>query len=160
MEASKFNIRETLAAGGLILSLVFVGIEIQQNTNAVKATAIMEYYSSSHDQFSMRANNPEIARIISIVFSDDADKLTQQEALMFSGFASAGFLSTQGAYRLWTMGVLPDEEWESAWQTTCPDSNSEKVRSTLQMIWNESKPLLLPSFVEALESACGFNKSN
>jgi hypothetical protein len=26
----------------------------------------------------------------------------------------AGVLATQGAYRLWTMGVLPDEVWESA----------------------------------------------
>ncbi len=160
MEPKKYNIREILAAGGVILSLVFVGIEVQQNTNAVKATAIMEYYKSAHDIYSMRVDSPEIARVIGIVF-DDMNKLTQQEEQIFIGFAMAGLLSTQGAYRLWTMGVLPDEEWESAIQTTCPDENSdEKIRSTMQMIWNGLKSMLLPSFVEAVESACGYNKTN
>ena len=158
MEPNKYNIREILAAGGVILSLVFVGIEIQQNTNAVKATAVMEYYSSSADHYSLMVNNPELARVIGIVF-DDPDKLTQQESQMFIGFVMAANHLSQSAYRLWTMGVLPDEEWQSTIQGACPNENTpEKQRSTLEMIFNDTRDQLLPSFAEVLESSCGFNK--
>jgi hypothetical protein len=34
------SIREALAAVGIVLSLVFVGLELRQNTLAVRATAL------------------------------------------------------------------------------------------------------------------------
>ncbi len=160
MEPNKYNIRQILAAGGVILSLVFVGIEIQQNTNAVKATAVMEYYSSSSEHYALMVNNPELARVIGIVF-DDPDKLTQQEKQMYIGFVMAANNIAQSAYRLWTMGVLPDEEWNSTIRSYCPGENShEKERSLIEMMFNELRDMLLPSFAEVLESACGFNNSN
>jgi hypothetical protein len=119
----------------------------------------MDYYSSSADQYSLMVNNPELAKIITVFF-DDPDKLTQQELQMYHAFVMAGSLSIQSAYRLWTMGVLPDEEWDSAVRTTCPDDAGEKTRATLEMVFNTTRDRHLPSFAEALESACGFNKSN
>ena len=158
MEPNKYNIREILAAGGVILSLVFVGIEIQQNTNAVKATAVMEYYSSSADHYSLMVNNPELTRVIGIAW-DDPDKLTQQEGQMFLGFVMAASHQAQSAYRLWTMGILPDEEWESTIQGICPGEHAgEKERSIFEMIFNETQDQLLPSFAEVLASSCGYDE--
>ena len=157
MSSSNYNIREILAAGGVILSLAFVGVELQQNTNAITATAITDYYSSAREQYSMIAD-PEMARIAIIVFNEP-DKLTDEEAQAYFGLLMASAFTTQGAYRLWTMDVLPDEEWESALKTTCPGDNAQ-FTPIFQTWWNRVKPQLLPSFVETVESACGAYSEN
>ena len=121
----------------------------------------MEYYSGSQDAFSMRANNPEVARILGKVVSDGLEDLTIQEDMIFSGFVQSVYTRSQGAYRLWAMGVLPDAEWESEKQTFCPsEDDAPQIKSTMQTIWNRFKSSLLPSFVEAIEVACGFNESH
>ena len=159
MQFIKFNVREILAAGAVVLSLLFVAIELRQNTEAAKAAALMDYYAAAAENYSMLANDPELARITVNVFFDP-EKLSQADHQRFFAFKFAGDHSLQGAYRLWTMGVLPDEEWESALRGYCPrEQDDEKIVSTMQRLWNMSKPSLMPSFVEVVERACGFSRS-
>lgn len=78
MDSNKLQVRELLTAGGVILSLLFVGYEIRQNTNAVKAEAIQEYLNSQREHFALYINDPEMARIIGKAATDH-ESLSQDE---------------------------------------------------------------------------------
>ena len=77
MDPNKFSLREILTAGGVILSLLFVGFELRQNTNAVKATAIQEYASNFREHSALYINDPDMARIITLALTD-FEKLNQR----------------------------------------------------------------------------------
>jgi hypothetical protein len=57
------TIREGLAAIGVIVSLIFVGTEIRQNTIAIQGATRNELASSARDMLMVIASNPELASV-------------------------------------------------------------------------------------------------
>jgi len=134
---------------------LFVGYEIRQNTNAVKAEAIQEYNNSQREHVALYINDPEMTRIIGKAITDD-ESLSQDEYQRYWGFALAGTYSTQAAFRQWQLGVLPDEEWSIELYMTCKD----RQIPSLQGLIDAQRPYLIPSFVEAIESGCSQDQAN
>ena len=75
---SRSAIRETLGFVGVIASLIFVGLEIQQNTLASRAAAIQESTNVARQQIQMFATNPELIRI-RIIADEDPYQLNDVE---------------------------------------------------------------------------------
>ena len=149
MEPNKFSLREILTAGGVILSLLFVGFELRQNTNAVKATAIQEYASNFREHSALYINDPDMARIITLAMTD-FEKLNQEESQRFVGWSYAGTLLAQSAFRQWQLGVLPDEEWSIVVTAICLD----RKNTNLDALDKALEPMLVPTFVKAIDDAC------
>jgi hypothetical protein len=149
MDSKKFSGREILAAGGVILSLLFVGLEVQQNTNAIKANAIQEFVSGYREHSALYINDPDMARIIQIAQKDIA-KLNDEEEQRYFGWAYAGALLGQGAFRQWQLGVLPDEEWIIVARALCKDSSNSNQKAKDKIL----EPFLVPSFVKAVDDYC------
>jgi hypothetical protein len=57
------SLREGLAALGVVLSLVFVGTEIRQNTIATRAATLNDLAAGSRDWLMSIATNPELASV-------------------------------------------------------------------------------------------------
>ncbi len=149
MDSNKFSGREILTAGGVILSLLFVGIEVQQNTNAIKATAIQEFVSGYREHSALFINDPDMARIIQIAQKDIA-KLNDEEEQRYFGWAYAAHLLAQSAFRQWQLGVLPDEEWLIVVKAMCKDSSHPNQEAKDKLL----DAFLVPSFVKAIDDYC------
>ena len=69
-------IRETLTAAGVVLSLLFVGLELRQNTLAVRATALNDLASGSRDYFlAVSADRDLVAATVSFMADEELDRV-------------------------------------------------------------------------------------
>ncbi|UCC24384.1 MAG: hypothetical protein JSU98_11680 [Gemmatimonadales bacterium] len=110
--------RETLGTLGVIASLVFVGLEIQQNTQAVRAAAIQESTNVARQQVLAIAADPELTRLDRICAGDSPD-LTEQERSRCSLLSLSFWWGMQGLFQQWQLEVLPDETWASWRRVIC-----------------------------------------
>ena len=147
---SRSAIRETLGFVGVIASLIFVGLEIQQNTLASRAAAIQESTSVAREQTQMFAINPEVNRI-NMIGAADPSQLNAEERARYSWIVVSFLWGMQGLYRQWELGVLPDQEWQ-AWNTViCLNIGRPGMRE----VW-QSVNFYTPDFVEIVESCDSF----
>ena len=71
-------IAEIISAIAIIISLIFVGVQIRENTKATKASTFQGIAALDINILLNFGNSQELSRIIT-VFRDDPDSLTQEE---------------------------------------------------------------------------------
>ena len=139
MKPNRLNEWLTLIANfGVIAGLIFLGLEVRQNTIATQATAIQESTNVARQQVLTLATNPEL---LELGFKD-FDNLNEVERRRLFWSSRSFWLGMQGLWRQWTMGVLPNEEWEMWNQIICDNYADTEF-------WPQ---LLIPSFIELVES--------
>jgi hypothetical protein len=77
-ESKTFNLIEVLGLVAVALSLVFVGLEIRQNTIASRAAAYQEHGSHLSNQWLALAQDPELTRLF-LANEDNWEELTRVE---------------------------------------------------------------------------------
>jgi hypothetical protein len=107
--------RETLATLGVIASMIFVGLEIRQNTQAVRANAIQESTNVARQQVLTIAADAELTRLDRACMDDPPD-LTEEERHRCRLLSLSFWWGMQGLFQQWDLDVLPDETWAS-WRT-------------------------------------------
>ena len=110
--------REALGTIGVIASMIFVGLEIRQNTQAVRANAIQESTNVARQQVLTIAADPEFTRL-DRVCRDDPPGLTQEEQHRCLLLSLSFWWGMQGLFEQWGLDVLPDETWESWRRVIC-----------------------------------------
>ena len=112
MKTSVLNEWLSLAANlGVIAGIVFLGIEIQQNT-AVTRSAVSQEISNASVEFFMRvAENSDLARVVNIG-NRNPSELSEVEIVQFDSVTAAVFMIMEGAYKQYRLGFLPKEGWE------------------------------------------------
>jgi len=144
--------RETLATLGVIASMVFVGLEIRQNTQAVRANAIQESTNVARHQVLTLAADPELTRL-DLACRDDPPELTEEERNRCSLLSLSFWWGMQGLFQQWDLDVLPDETWASWRRVICSNYASPWERRFLA---NASQ--FDSTFVAMVES-CGAEES-
>ena len=140
MEPRRLNELLTLIVNfGVIAGLIFLGLEIRQNTIATQASAIQESTNVARQQLLMFATNPDLVEL----FFKDLDDLNEVELRRVLWTSRSFWLGMQGLWRQWKMGVLPSEEWEMWNQIICMNYAREDF-------WPQQ--ILIPSFIELVES--------
>ena len=141
MNLRKVNEWLTLLANfGVIAGLIFLGLEIQQNTVAVRASAIQESTNVGRQQILTFATNPDLIALN----LKDIDDLNEVERSRVQWSSRSFWLGMQGLWRQWEMGVLPQEEWDM-WYTIICENYAEEP------FWPQT---LVPRFIDEVES-CG-----
>ena len=147
---SRSAIRETLGFVGVIASLIFVGLEIQQNTLASRASAIQESTSVARQQVQMFATDAEVNRI-NMLGAQDPSQLNAEEQSRYRWIVLSFLWGMQGLYRQWELGVLPDQEWQG-WNTIiCWNMANPGMRE----VW-QGLDFYTPDFVEIVEACDSF----
>ena len=142
MKPKRLNVWLTLFANfGVIAGLIFLGLEVRQNTIATQATAIQESTNVARQQLLMLATNPDLVEL-NLKASRDLNELNEVEVTRIRQSGRSYWLGMQGLWRQWTMGVLPNEEWEMWNQIIC----NNYARTAF---WPQT---LIPSFIELVES--------
>lgn len=144
MDLDKVNRWLTLVANFAILAgLVFVALEIQQNTNAIRSTAVQEATNIAREHPLMYAQNPEVNRLAMAEYSSLSEEDQRRRFWLDVSFWHA----MQGLYRQNELGTLPEQEWEVWVRIIC--ANYEQSEPEL---WARAAATHASDFVRFVES--------
>ncbi len=103
------NIGEIIAAVLVVISLVYVALQIRQNTYALKITAAQTYVSM-YNTITSDLAKPDIAVLWHKGMQDFAN-LEGGELVQFSAVAGQLIRVMESAYSQWQRGELDDQLW-------------------------------------------------
>ncbi len=137
------TIVEFTAVVGIIAGLIFVGLELKQNSAAVKAETMLGLNDATTDYTLLLASDRNLNRLLRKGRAD-LSSLGQTESSQFHYIQRTRWLNLQMAYLLWLSGTMDDQTWAYYEQFVCSES--------LLIDWNQHKPQLVDSFVAVVES--------
>jgi hypothetical protein len=111
------TIAEIISAIAIVVSLIFVGLEIRQNTNATYAASYDNLLADIVDWRIAAATNPELARIVNE--QNGAESLIWEAALQ----------NFERAYVSRVYGRLGDREWARFEQNLCFQKSSAEMHN-------------------------------
>jgi hypothetical protein len=104
------SIAEIVATIGLVISLIFVGLQINQNTNATSAAAAQAVHGGFSGWYASLQGDPELLAI-SIKGMRDYSTLSEVERAQYIALFMIFSLNTQDAFNKWRDGALAPELW-------------------------------------------------
>lgn len=103
-----YYIGQTVAVIGILASLIFVGIQIRQNTEQSKAAAAEAAHRSFLDWY--YSQTPETAAIFT-KGEAGLEKLSRAERYQYFAIAMPLLMNIQEAQLKWTEGALVEDRW-------------------------------------------------
>ena len=142
------KISEIVAAFAIVGSLIFVGLQMNQNTQAVEAQEDDSAYASWFALYQMVASTPDLADILVRGQSGGLEALSEAEKMRFSNFYYGHFTAWEQNYRTW---VRDTSIWDIVWLRTSIDETI-KVREGRNNrgsseLWAQTKQLYTQEFV-------------
>ena len=101
---------QAVAAAGVIASLIFVAIEIRQNTEAVKGATIQAVAQQSMDMTMAGLDNPELREALAAARSGEALSPDQKEILTW--FFNAKLRADENRFRQVQLGILEESNFD------------------------------------------------
>ncbi len=138
-------------AGGaaVLIGLVFVGLELRQNTEAVEAASLQNQTDASTEFLLLIASDTELARIW-VDSTKEPSQLDEVDVARYFFLSRARWIRMQNAYLQWRRGTLSDDDWSFYEGLICKANNRGVV--SFMDTWDEHRFALLDSFVEFVES--------
>ena len=152
---------ELAGAGAVLVGLIFVGLELRQNTAAVEASTLQNLTDGSNQFLTLLAFDPDMTRIL-LLGGTDLDQLTELESAQLHLLIRGQWFRFQNTFLQWQRGTLSDEDWGVYESFVCRktgeglNSTAEHVRFTT---WDDHRPVLLSQFVEFVENCWSENNS-
>ncbi len=104
------NIGQVIGAIAVVISLVYVALQIRQNTNAVRSATAQTVHEHFANWYHLVAADAELARITASGLRDYASLSEQERTRFIAAFMS--FLSySQNAFLKWRQGLLAPSLW-------------------------------------------------
>lgn len=150
MERSRLSewaaIAEIVAALAVIASLVYLAIQVRENTNAVQAATFQELVNASDAYLLTLAQDSSLAGIM-LQASRDPSGLGEDEWLRYFYAQRAWWRNMENAFFQRQRGLLGDDEWGVYESVMCspPDAGREQT-------WAYHRPAMSPPFVAFIEA--------
>jgi len=106
------GIAEVIGLVGIVGSLVFVGLEVKQNSVATRASTNAGVADAFRELNLVLASSPELAHAL-VAAADDPEELSPEESVMALGFWRALFHTWSNGHRQWTNETLDQVMYES-----------------------------------------------
>ena len=104
------NIGQVIGAIAVVISLIYVAMQIRQNTNAVRSATAQTVHEHFANWYHLVAADAELARITASGLRDYASLGEQERVRFVAAFMS--FLSySQNAFLKWRQGLLAPSLW-------------------------------------------------
>ena len=142
------QIAEIVAAVAVVVSLVYVGIGLRDNTFAVRSASAQAVTNTSLDILFGQATNADLSHI-RIVGDDDYSALTEEEKYRYYLLYRPIWLSWQNVYLQQELGVIDPKLWGTYERVICATMDKPGVQES----WHIHSSVLDPGFV-ALAEAC------
>ena len=144
------NIGEFIGAVGVVASLIYLALQIRQNTKTVRRTAHISAVDAFNNFNSLIAQNPEVARIGRIGMLDPG-KLNEDERVRFERLMSIVITNLENLFFQHRDGLLEAERWE-AYEAILRDFVSFPI---FPSYWQQARRRMSRSFVTYVEDLRG-----
>ena len=112
------SIMEIVGLIAVVFGLIFVGIEVRQNTAAIQAETLQGLNDSSQEFLLFLASNLDLLEIQQKVHKDP-DSLNEIEELRYTFLERTRWLRSQNAYFQHQRGTLGGADWETCARLLC-----------------------------------------
>lgn len=141
---------ELAGATAVLLGLVFVGLELRQNTAAIQAATMQSMVDSSEAYLLLMASDPELNEIWR-KGTNDLNSLSEDESSRLFFLIRAQWLRFQNAFQQWQRGTLSDGDWEFYEAFACGRSLST-TSDIRKATWDSHRSALTPEFLRYVDS--------
>ena len=140
-------IRELFGFAGVIGSLVFVGLEVRQNTVAARATAYQDMGSVISGVWLLGAQDPELAALTLRFFEDEEAEFTTEEEAVLVVQGIGAFRQYETVWRQVQLGLLDREVLGYfGW-----DTGESILSGNMKRLWPRMRRYMSPDFRAYLE---------
>lgn len=137
------DLAEIVAAGAVILSLVYFGREVRQNTAATEGATYQEIIRASNEYLLTLATDSSLAAIVSRAGSDPTS-LNDEEQLRYFYIRRVFWRNMENAFVQHERGVLADTEWATYHHVLCGQADD--------VTWPYHAPAFSPAFVDVVKA--------
>jgi len=138
---------ETSGAIAVLMGLVFVGLELRQNTHAVEAATFQSLTDASNDFIMTIASDAELNRIYTSGLAD-ASSLNSDEYQRFYMTLRSFWVRMQNVYSQWQRGTLSDDDWRLYQAVICIDQNDQ---AGMKATFDEHRMILSDEFQQFVD---------
>ena len=142
-----YYIAEIVGVLSIVMSLVYVAMQIRQNTTAIRSGTAQAVHQSWGSIYGMMSTEKELLHII-LKGVPGLDALTNEEKAQFMSFWHHTNLIWQNAYYQFKTGTLEDKLWHSMERTLM---NNHKSNVGYQDYWEQRKSLFSDDYVKYVE---------
>lgn len=107
-----YYIGELIAAGALVISLVYVGLQVKLSAKATQAGAAHAYVDTMNGYVGLINLSPTLADIMHRG-ATGLDNLEGSEVIQFSAFHDQSFITFEAFYFDWKQGLLLPQLWDT-----------------------------------------------
>ena len=141
---------EFVGGVAVLIGLVFVGLELRQNTSAVQAATLQSITEQSQEYLLLLASDAEINEIWRQGVAKP-DELDEGQASRFTFLYRAQWIRFQNAFLQWRRGTLDDEDWAFYAGVICRAHGDDGSPSARGSTWPDHKGALTAQFVNFVE---------
>jgi hypothetical protein len=143
------NLGDFVSGIGVVATLIYLAVQIRQNSRSVKASAAQSIIQSLAEAYNVTASSPELCHII-LVGTKDVESLTDQQKAQLYMWLTSWFRLVEQAYLHYKLGNIPKSTW------TGQLAHLESTLATPSMIefWDARKSVYseeFRSFVDSLD---------
>ncbi len=134
-----------LANVGVLAGIVFLALEIRQNSEVVRAQSRAQIASEAADHLMRRAENPQLAEIV--IRADDGEELSRVEQLLLLNWQQSMLRRWENIHYQYRQGLYSEEEYfgnRTAWRGVVSN------RSTRQH-WEQYRDSFSPEFAAEID---------
>lgn len=143
------QLAEVVAAVAVIVSLLYVGRELRNNTAAIRANSLQGVADASGALLLTVASDSSLSRIRQLG-SQDVSALNEAELYRYATLIRQSFFTLQNVYFQHELEVLDRRVWEGYRRVICDLSANPGVQAT----WHLHEHVLDPGFAAIFQN-CG-----
>jgi hypothetical protein len=140
------QIAEIIAAVAVVLSLIYVGKEVQSNTAAVRGAAMQAVATTDADALMTIAADATLSEIVRLGHLDHS-QLSPPDAHRYKLFMTQFWLNYQNIYQQSELGLIDQSVWRSYVSIICRMAARQGAQDT----WPDHASVLDPAFVAVVE---------
>ena len=140
------QIAEIIAAVAVVISLIYVGKEVQSNTAAVRGAAMQAIATTDANALVTIASDADLAEITRIG-REDPTKLSEADAYRYSLWLRQFWLSFQNIFMQSELDLIDSSVWQSYLTVICGMWSDRGVRET----WEDHVYVLKEEFAAVVE---------
>jgi len=129
------SIAEVVGAFSVVISLIYVGIQVRDNTEEVRAANRQQLIGRAHSAISRAATSPELAAAIAKL--TNSEMLTPTEKVQYGYFVRALMYDVQEAFLLRREERLD----ENYWSTRSALFESTMIQEAARSVYDRDKEL-------------------
>jgi hypothetical protein len=145
---------ELIGATAVLLGLIFVGLELRQNTAAVQASTLQGIVDMGNNYLIETSLDPEFIPLLNKAQAHP-DQLDEVEALRIQRVLRSQWQRYQSAFQHWRNGTLSNSGWETYSIFICNgvrNVGSGSFQSVQAKFWEFERAALIDDFVSYVES--------